>query len=165
MKVSSHRLFLTWALAGATVASAGTTSSDSFRLPAEFPPEVACWFWGEADFKPGGYKEKIDLLADFLLMRVGEQGREVERQLAINYLLELVRQQNASVEGAFYSLVKKWLGPAALVGTHPTWISDPDNQGGVPAPRLGLVGGQTGPGADRRGDSLLRGNGAEQEME
>ena len=365
MKVARHLLSLTWALAGAAVASAGITSSDSFRLPAEFPPEVACWFWGEADFKPGGYKEKIDLfsqstsftlltasfragrrepltdpavfqqvkeateyardrgiglapefsmwseltgflkaypeelcwivslqtlqraesgtngvviaspafdgcpslnyepgsrpdfklpparlvraysyelangvikagslaeithlcrqvpapggtlhvsvdwnsqvagktvailgaspshvaelfaphynefqekilqryagvglagackdesgdpavglarlpwsthrqeayrsttkgrdlLADFLLMRVGEQGREVERQLAINYLLELVRRQNASVESAFYNLVKKWLGPAAFVGTHPTWISDPDNQG------------------------------------
>lgn len=70
-----------------------------------------------------------DLLADFLLMRVGEQGREAERQLAINYYLELVRRQNAAVECAFYDLVKECLGPEAFVGTHPTWISDPDNQG------------------------------------
>ncbi|MCX6872692.1 MAG: hypothetical protein NTW21_02635 [Verrucomicrobia bacterium] len=70
-----------------------------------------------------------DLLADFLLMRTGEQGREAERQLAINHHLELVRRQNADVEAAFYHLVKKCLGPKAFVGTHPTWISDPNNQG------------------------------------
>ena len=70
-----------------------------------------------------------DLLADFLLMRIGEQGREAERQLAINHHLEMVRRQNADVEAAFYDLVKKCLGPEAFVGTHPTWISDPNHQG------------------------------------
>jgi hypothetical protein len=70
-----------------------------------------------------------DLLADFLLMRMGEQGREAERQFAINHHLEMVRRQNVDVEGAFYALVKKCLGPKAFVGTHPTWISDPNHQG------------------------------------
>ena len=45
----------------AASAAVTDTSAESLRLSESVPPEVACWFWGGADFAPGGYKEKLDL--------------------------------------------------------------------------------------------------------
>ena len=62
-----------------------------------------------------------DLVRDCLLMHAGEQGRERERQAAINALLKTSRERNAAIEEHYYNLAKEFFGPNAAVVTHPTW--------------------------------------------
>ena len=62
-KIWSYMFTFGLVLAAGEMASGSDQSPESFRLSNEFPPEVACWFWDEADFKPAGYKEKIDLFS------------------------------------------------------------------------------------------------------
>jgi len=47
-------------------ASAPTIAGESVsvRLPDSVPPVIGCWFWGEGEFAPGGYRGAIDLFAD-----------------------------------------------------------------------------------------------------
>ncbi len=66
-----------------------------------------------------------DLARDCLLMHAGEQGRERERQAAINVLLKTSRERNAAIEEHYYKLAKEFFGPDAAVVTHPTWWSYP----------------------------------------
>ena len=67
-----------------------------------------------------------DLARDCLLMSLGEQGRERERQAAINHYQQLAWQRNAAVEEDFYRAVKKVFGANGIVATHPTWWPNPD---------------------------------------
>jgi hypothetical protein len=69
-----------------------------------------------------------DLLRDFLLMYLGEQGRESTRQAAINHYLEMSRERNGLIEQDFYLAVKEILGKDAFVATHPTWYPYPDSR-------------------------------------
>lgn len=62
-----------------------------------------------------------DLVRDCLLMHAGERGRKGERQAAINHFMEMCWQRNARIEDDFYKAAKAAFGPAAVVGTHPTW--------------------------------------------
>ena len=57
---------LTALLMGLLIAPGMAAESENvapLRLSESSPPEVACWFWGEADFAPGGYKAMIDLMS------------------------------------------------------------------------------------------------------
>jgi hypothetical protein len=67
-----------------------------------------------------------DLLRDLLLMSQGESGRENQRLAAINHYMEMIWQGNAAIEENFYKASKATFGPAAFVGTHPTWWPYPD---------------------------------------
>jgi hypothetical protein len=67
-----------------------------------------------------------DLLRDLLLMCQGESGHESQRLAAINHYMEMIWQGNAAIEENFYKATKATFGPAAFVGTHPTWWPYPD---------------------------------------
>lgn len=67
-----------------------------------------------------------DLVADCLLMYLGEPGREAERQAAINHFMAMCWQRNAAVEEDFYRATKETFGRKAIVGTHATWWPNPD---------------------------------------
>jgi hypothetical protein len=66
-----------------------------------------------------------DLVADCLLMHLGQPGREAERQAAINHYLKLSYQRNGEIENDFYRATKETFGPQAIVATHPTWFPYP----------------------------------------
>jgi len=67
-----------------------------------------------------------DLIRDSLLMFLGERGRDRERQRAINHYMEMAWQRCGAIEADFYRATKAVFGPAAVVGTHPTWWPHPD---------------------------------------
>lgn len=67
-----------------------------------------------------------DLIRDSLLMFLGEDGRDKERQSAINHIMELYRLRNTEIEQAFYRNTKKTFGAHAFVGTHDTTFPVPD---------------------------------------
>ncbi|HNU51015.1 MAG TPA: hypothetical protein PKJ98_08990 [Verrucomicrobiota bacterium] len=67
-----------------------------------------------------------DLVRDCLLMWRAEQGRDRERQAAINHYQQLAWQRNAALEADFYRTVKSMFGRSAVVATHPTWWPNPD---------------------------------------
>lgn len=37
-------------------------ASDAFRLPENVVPEIGCWFWSEAEFRPDGFRPFLDLV-------------------------------------------------------------------------------------------------------
>ena len=43
--------------------SAPAADAPSARLPRELPPEIYAWFWGEAEFRPEGYRRFLDQIA------------------------------------------------------------------------------------------------------
>ena len=67
-----------------------------------------------------------DIVRDYLLMWRGENGRERERNAAINRYLELILRGYSLFEDTLYRLTKKHLGPDAFVGWHPTWYCLPN---------------------------------------
>ena len=67
-----------------------------------------------------------DLLSDCLLMHLGIKGKERERQMVINHLMEMSWQRNRDIEDDYYHAVKETFGPDAVVTTHPTWYPYPD---------------------------------------
>ncbi|MHB0997719.1 MAG: hypothetical protein ACYC27_00620 [Armatimonadota bacterium] len=69
-----------------------------------------------------------DLVRDCLLMFAGEQGREQERQAAINMFMMMSTKRNVEIEQDFYRTVKHVFGSSAFVGTHPTWYPVPDSR-------------------------------------
>jgi hypothetical protein len=66
------------------------------------------------------------ILDDFLLMAYGIAGKERERYMAINHLMEMTRQRNVALEDDFYHSVKSVFGPNAAVTVHATWWPYPD---------------------------------------
>lgn len=100
-----------------------------------YPPYYPRFFkLGTFDYWYSGHLSKAysentkgrDLLADFLLMALGEKGKEAERQMAINHLMEMKRLRNIALEGDFYNTVKNVFGPDAAVTVHSTWWPYPD---------------------------------------
>ncbi|MEN6357891.1 MAG: hypothetical protein ABFD83_12510 [Armatimonadota bacterium] len=99
-----------------------------------FPPCFNGWpeknnFWfsryrAEAYHKITGGR---DLVRDCLLMYAGEEGRQGEREMAINQFMQMAWQRNGEIEADFYDAVKQTWGPSALVCTHPTWWPVPDS--------------------------------------
>ena len=67
-----------------------------------------------------------DLVRDSLLMFLGEEGRQSERQAAINHFMEQSRFRHTEIEHAFYTQTKALFGPTAFVGTHDTVFPYPD---------------------------------------
>ena len=67
-----------------------------------------------------------DLVRDSFLMCMGEEGRETERQAAINHYMEQSRYRNSEIEHAVYAQTKAAFGPRAFVGTHDTVFPYPD---------------------------------------
>ena len=89
--------------------------------PGGCPDKNDFWF---SSSRAKAYAEATggrDLVRDCLLMHAGEQGRERERQAAINVLLKTSRERNAAIEEHYYNLAKEFFGPNAAVVTHPTW--------------------------------------------
>ncbi|NIA12588.1 MAG: hypothetical protein GWP08_00815 [Nitrospiraceae bacterium] len=101
---------------------------DEWGFPPCFdgcPDKNDYWF---SRFRAEAYAERTqggDLVRDCLLMTFGEQGRERDRQAAINTFLEMSTQRNAALEDAFYRATKDVFGPLAIVATHPTWYPYP----------------------------------------
>jgi len=69
-----------------------------------------------------------DMVRDALLMYLGENGRESERQSLINHYSAIILERNKVIETDFYNTVKKIWGRNAIVATHPTWFSYPDSR-------------------------------------
>lgn len=85
-------------------------------------------FW-YSEHRAKAYTENTggrDLLADCLLMALGEKGREAERQMAVNRFMDMSRQRNTALEEDFYQSVKAVFGPDAVVSVHSTWWPYPD---------------------------------------
>ena len=85
-------------------------------------------FW-YSEHRAGAYAEDTggrDLLADCLLMAIGEQNRESERKAAINRFMEMSRVRHTALEADFYNTVKAVFGKDAVVSVHATWWPYPD---------------------------------------
>lgn len=102
---------------------------DEWGFPADHqgnPHKNAFWTskHREADYtrRTGGR----DLLRDALLMAIGGEGLETERQAAINHFMEQSRRRNSGIEQAQYTQAKTVFGPDAFVGTHDTVFPYPD---------------------------------------
>ncbi len=67
-----------------------------------------------------------DLISDCLLMYLGIEGQESERQMAINHFREMSLQRNGAIENDFYLTAKRVFGSDAMVLVHPTWYPFPD---------------------------------------
>jgi hypothetical protein len=96
---------------------------DEFGFPACHdgnPDKNGFWYSG---FLAAAYNKSTngrDIVRDALLMWAGEKGREIERQLAVNHLMELYRKRCTEVEQAFYRNTKNLFGNDAFIGTHAT---------------------------------------------
>jgi hypothetical protein len=85
-------------------------------------------FW-YSEHRAKAYAENTggrDLLADCLLMAVGEQNKESERKAAINRFMEMSRVRHTALEVDFYNTVKSVFGKDAAVTVHSTWWPYPD---------------------------------------
>lgn len=104
---------------------------DEWGFPPSFPADRMTsgkHFWYSSHYAVA-YAEKTggrELLKDCLLMFAGIQGKEQERNLAINHYMELNWQQNKILEDDFYQTVKEVFGVNAAVVTHPTWYPYPN---------------------------------------
>ena len=69
-----------------------------------------------------------DLVRDALLMFAGEQGRDEEREAAINRYRKMCRDRNVAIEDDFYRAGKETFGKDAFILTHATWTPYPGTQ-------------------------------------
>lgn len=105
---------------------ADTKLIGTFKDEWGFPPswnEKKDEFW-YSKFRAQVYAENTggrELLKDCLLMYLGINGLERERQMAINHFMEMSWQRNGALEDDFYRSTKEVFGPLAVVETHPTW--------------------------------------------
>jgi hypothetical protein len=67
-----------------------------------------------------------DLIRDSLLMYLGEQGRDTERQAAVNHFMDTARLCMTKIGENFYHDTKETFGQDAFVGVHETVIPYPD---------------------------------------
>ncbi|MEO9021829.1 MAG: hypothetical protein ABI237_19375 [Ginsengibacter sp.] len=108
-------------------ASLAGACKDEWGFPGRFSPKTNdLWY---SVFMADEYAKKQpghELLRDMLLMSIGEQGQEAERDAAINNYMEMYWKRNGEIETDFYHAVKKLLGKDAMVATHPTWYPYPD---------------------------------------
>jgi len=101
---------------------------DEWGFPPSFGLTSGNQFWYSTHYAKA-YTQKTggrDLIFDCLLMYKGVQGRESERQMAINNYMELNRQRNEVLEDDFYNTIKSVFGKDASVVTHPTWYPYPN---------------------------------------
>lgn len=96
---------------------------DEFGFPACHdgnPNKNGFWY---SSFLSQAYTKNTggrDIVRDALLMWLGEEGRENERQAAVNHVMELYRKRCTEVEQAFYKNTKAIFGKDAFTGTHAT---------------------------------------------
>jgi hypothetical protein len=104
---------------------------DEWGFPPYYPRfyKSGCYdFWYSENYahayclKTGGR----DLLSDFILMAIGINGKESERQMAINHFNEMSYLRNTELETDYYNTVKEVFGPNAAVTVHSTWWPFPD---------------------------------------
>lgn len=69
-----------------------------------------------------------DLVSDSVLMMLGAEGQDAQREAAINRYRTLTRVRNAAIEDDFYRAGKAAFGPASFVVTHATWTAHPGVQ-------------------------------------
>ena len=101
---------------------------DEWGFPPCFDgcPEKNDFWYSEARAK--AYADRTggrDLVRDCLLMYLDEEGREQERQAAINHFRDMSRVRNTAIEDHYYRMAKQHYGPDAFVVTHPTWMPYP----------------------------------------
>jgi hypothetical protein len=101
---------------------------DEWGFPPCFDgcPQKNDFWYSEA--RAAAYAERTggrDLVRDCLLMYLGEEGREAERQAAVNHFLDMSRLRNSLIEDRYYRLAKEFFGPGAYLFTHPTWMPYP----------------------------------------
>jgi len=103
-------------------------AKDEWGFPGRVdPPMTDLWF---SSAMAALYKKRNrnrDLSRDLLLMAIGEQGKEREREVAINHYMAINYERNAEIETDFYEAVKETFGQQAFVGTHPTWFPFPNS--------------------------------------
>ncbi|MFH0759530.1 MAG: hypothetical protein V2B15_19740 [Bacteroidota bacterium] len=91
--------------------------------PTRLPVNNKFWY---SEYRAEAYGERTggrELIYDCLLMYLGINGQEGERQMAINHLMEMNWQRNGALENDFYQTIKEVFGPNAVVVTHPTWYA------------------------------------------
>jgi hypothetical protein len=99
---------------------------DEWGFPGRFNPDTTdLWFSRYMADAYAARRPGRELTADFLLMAFGMAGREGERAAAINHTMEMQRERNAALEGAFRDNTKAIFGAQAYIGTHPTWFPYP----------------------------------------
>lgn len=104
---------------------------DEWGHPAYFP---RYFHQGMYDFWYSEHRAKMyaddtggrELLADCLLMALGQEGKETERQVAINNYQNMNWRRNTEIEAEFYNSVKSVFGKDAVVTVHATWWPYPD---------------------------------------
>lgn len=103
-------------------------AKDEWGFPGRFHPSSRDLWYSEAMASVYRTYSGHDLIRDMLLMAMGEDGREAERNDAVNLYMRMNYEQNCLVEGDFFDAVKKLFGPTAIVCTHPTWYPYPNNK-------------------------------------
>ena len=104
---------------------------DEFGFPACHdgnPNKYGFWY---SSFLAVAYAKNTagrDLVRDALLMWAGEEGRETERQVAVNQIMALYRNRCTEIEQSFYRNTKMIFGKDAFVGTHTTVFPMPNAQ-------------------------------------
>ncbi len=110
-------------LSYADIPMAGGMKDEWGFPPTKLPMNNKYWY---SKYIAKAYAERTggrELLADCLLMYLGIDGQENERQMAINHLIEMNWQRNGELEDDFYQTVKEVFGPQAAVVTHATWYA------------------------------------------
>ena len=101
----------------------GGLMKDEFGFPACHdgkPDNNGFWY---SRFLAAAYTKStggLDIVRDALLMWAGEEGKEIERQMSVNHLMEVYRKRCTEVEQTFYKNTKTIFGKDAFVGTHAT---------------------------------------------
>ena len=104
---------------------------DEFGFPACHdgnPNKNGFWY---SSFLAAAYAKGTtgrDIVRDALLMWAGEEGRESERQVAVNQIMAIYRNRCTEIEQSFYRNTKMIFGKDAFVGTHTTVFPMPNAQ-------------------------------------
>jgi hypothetical protein len=104
---------------------------DEWGFPPYYPrfsrhETIDYWY---SEHRAKAYAERTsgrELLADCLLMANGIEGKENERNMAINHFTQMVTERNSALEEDFYYSVKDIFGSNAVVAVHATWWPYPD---------------------------------------
>ncbi|MCE5332268.1 MAG: hypothetical protein LLF95_09020 [Bacteroidales bacterium] len=104
---------------------------DEWGYPPYYPRFFKSGFYDYwySPYHAKAYAQKTsgrDFLSDCMLMSLGMNGKDAERQMAVNQLNEMTRDRNKALEEDFYNTVKKVFGPNAAVTVHSTWWPFPD---------------------------------------
>ncbi len=100
-------------------------AKDEWGFPGRFHPSDRDLWYSDAMASVYESHSSRELIRDMLLMTMGEEDMEAERNNAINLYMRMNYEQNCLIEGDFFDAVKELFGPTAIVCTHPTWYPYP----------------------------------------